>query len=150
MITKEALKSLSLDEVLNINLDEVPDAGFKIWPDGTYHVVFSEPTVEEVGNEKKPRLTIPYTLVEVLELADPEGETVPAESTGQFGYMLPGGASMFKNDFDEIRVATQTTTILETAGVLGEYHALITLGHRADKTDKERIYQSVKAIKPLA
>ena len=150
MLNKEGLKALSLDEVLNINLDEVPDAGFKIWPDGTYHVVFSEPTVEEVGNDKKPRLTIPYTLVEVLELADPEGETVSAESTGQFGYMLPAGASMFKNDFDEIRAATETTTILEIAGVLKEYHALITLGHRFDKVDKEKVYQSVKAIKPLA
>ena len=150
MLNKEGLKALSLDEVLNINLDEVPDAGFKIWPDGTYHVVFGEPTVEEVGTEKKPRLTIPYSLVEVVELADPEGETVPAESTGQFGYMLPAGASMFKNDFDEIRAATETTTILEIAGILKEYHALITLGHRFDKVDKEKVYQSVKAIKPLA
>ena len=93
-ITKDALKTLSVEEVLNINLEEVPDAGFKIWPDGTYHVVFAEPKVEDVGKDKLPRLTIPYVLVEVMELADPESEAVAAESENQLGYMLPGGASM--------------------------------------------------------
>lgn len=148
-ITKDALKTLSVEEVLNINLEEVPDAGFKIWPDGTYHVVFAEPKVEEVGKDKLPRLTIPYVLVEVMELADPESEAVAAESENQLGYMLPGGASMFKMDFSEVLKATGQSTILGACEQLQGYHVSITLGHRADKNDKDRIYQSVKAIAPL-
>ena len=63
--------------------------------------------------------------------------------------VLPGGASMFKMDFAEVLKATGQSTILGACEQLQGYHVSLTLGHRADKNDKDRIYQSVKAIAPL-
>ena len=150
VLTKETIKSLTAEEALNLNYEDIPESGFKLWPDGTYHVVFNEPEIQDnVGKDKKSRLAIGYKLVEVMELADPEGATPEAEAVNNNGYMLPDGISMFRTDFKDLFVATGTKTPLELCGALKDYHAVITLGHRADKNDPDRIYQSTKAIAPL-
>ena len=150
VLSREALKTLSLDEVLNINLDEVPNAGFTLWPDGTYNVTFFEPETDKVGKDEKDRLVIKYVLDEVVELADPSADAMAVGSENQLGYILPIGISNFKTDFDTVRAAMGASTALDVANQLKGYKASITLGHRLDKDDKEKKYQSVKAITPLA
>lgn len=147
-LSAEALKSLSAEEALNINIDELPEVGFKIWPDGTYNIIFNEPEMTEVGADKKPRLGIKYVLENVIELADPEATEPAAESVNSLGYMLPVGAANMKADFKDIFEATGSKTILELAQQLEGYKGQITLGHRPDKNDKDRVYQTVKALVP--
>lgn len=140
------LKALSIDDALNLNIDEIPELGIKLWPNGTYAITFKAPELK--GEADKKRIVLAFTLDEVGELEDAGAQPPEVGAEHSLGYPLPTGVASLRTDFKEVFAAVGASTPSELLDQLNGYKVIATLGQRPDRTDKTRIYQTVKAIVP--
>lgn len=145
-VSKDALKGMSIDEAMNLDFDSIPELGFKLWAEGTYIVIFGNPESDKVGD--KDVLKVPYTLSEVVELANAGEEAPDIGTESAITYFLPLGVANLKTDFATIREALGASKPSEIMEKIPGYKAALTVGKRGDKNDKTKFYQTIISIDP--
>ena len=144
-LTKEVLKELSIEDMLDIELDMVEDIqGFLLPPKGFYRFNIDECKLDLAGEKQVIKVTL--RIFETLELVN--SEDTPAPDGGIFDQTyFPGfGISQFKTEYGEIARDAGFTTFRELVDGLGGMEISGFVGHRKDKNDKEKVYPVVNKI----
>lgn len=151
-ISKDVLKNMSAEDALNVSIADLPEVGFKPWANGDYKIQFGTPEQDQIGD--KPVVKVPYTMLEIVEIADEETGVTPADGAeSNITYFLPSGAANIGADFKAIAEANGFSTPLDILQGIAGMQVVITLSTQFKKTDgvvdKSVVYQRVKAINPL-
>ena len=129
------------------DVETLPD--FSLWPVGSYHIRLTKGTVDR----EKGSAGIMAEMVACLELANPaEDESkLPAEgapySERFFGTF---GLSKMKRFFGEISQNMGCRSSVEFLDSCSGLELVATIGHRADRDDKTKIYNELKAVALVA
>lgn len=148
LLGKEELKELSIDELLDIDLEAVEDMqGFLLPPKGFYRLVINESGLSEAGDTQV--IKIGLAIGETLELVNSSDE--PAPEGGQFDQTyFPGfGVQQFKTEFAEVAKSQGFTTFGELINGLAGMEITAHIGHRKDKNDKDKFYPTISKIEAV-
>lgn len=144
-ITMDALKALDAETALNVAWDDLPELGFKLWPEGTYKCEAANIGSDEING--KPVVKIEFKLEEIIELANADSEQLAAGTTIGFTYFLPIGAANIQNDYGSVGKALGATSVLDFLQKFKGCKVALTVGERKvkDKDTKEvKVYQAIK------
>lgn len=135
-----------LDNLLDSTLDDLEDLpSFEPYPAGAHRVLASL-NFKEIND--KQCITLDFSLLESVELSNPQ-DTAPAEnSTANVLFMLDNeyGRGNLKKCCLPFQVALGTNTIRETVEAVNDVECMIVTALRADKNDPDRKYLNIKEI----
>lgn len=106
------LKQMSLEDVLQLTADQLPQFGSFLLPAGTYQVTMLKPTLSPSEDGGSAQLKLPYLVDAVVELEDQNEEQPELGAEKNFSYFLPVGAAFYVSDFGEA-----TTELAANAGI---------------------------------
>lgn len=139
-------KLQQFNALLEGNWDDVETLPeFSLWPVGTYLVRFTKGVLDR----EKGSVNLSAELVQVMELANPAADAgkEPAEgapySERFFGSF---GLGKLKRYFGEISEAMGHSGIVDFIDNIGGLEFEATIGQRADKDDKTKLYNEIKAL----
>ena len=137
----------NLDDLFAASLDDIADLpSFEVPSKGAY-IGSVTTAIKEVN--KKPAIEATYTIMETVELENAD-DKAPAPGTKFSTAFILGTATaegflkQFLLPFAE-HFGTRDTGAL-VRDLIQDVQIAFTLGHRADKEDKEKIYAAVKNV----
>jgi len=140
-----------LQSILAKPLDEVADLPeFITPPPGSYRLMITEVTSKEIGD--KPAISVTYTVLATLELADKEDVPVPAGSLcGEAFFFgdpekIDKTLSVIKLRYGALAEALAVTDVLSLLEKLEGIEITATIGNRADAHDKTKLYASYRNV----
>lgn len=147
MAEKVAAQFANLDDLFASSLDDLADLpSFEVPSKGAYIGTVAT-AVKEVN--KKPAIEVTYTILETVELENAD-DKVPAPGT-KFSTAFILGTSTAEGFLKQFLLPFAEHFGTKNPGelvrdLIQDVQIAFTLGHRADKEDKEKIYAQVKNI----
>lgn len=147
MAEKVAAQFANLDDLFASSLDDLADLpSFEVPSKGAYIGTVAT-AVKEVN--KKPAIEVTYTILETVELENAD-DKVPAPGT-KFSTAFILGTSTAEGFLKRFLLPFAEHFGTKNPGelvrdLIQDVQIAFTLGHRADKEDKEKIYAQVKNI----
>ncbi len=135
-----------LDELLDVTLDDLDDLpSFEPYPSGAHRVTASFELKDING---KPAAELKFTLLETLELADPQATAPKPGDTCNTMFMLRNefGLGNFKKTSAPFAEALGLTSIRDILEGVKEVECVIITGIRVDKNDTSKRYLQVKEL----
>jgi len=135
-----------LDSLLDTKLDDLADLpAFAVFPRGT-HSVKASFEMKEIN--AKAAVELSFTMVETLELSDPQDAKPNGGDVSNTMFMLGNeyGVGNLKKCAKPFQEALQLETIRDVIEQVKDVECVITTSLRADKKDKEKFYLEVKDI----
>ncbi len=144
-ISREVLKELSVDDMLDLELDMVEDiVGFLLPPKGYYRLSIDECKVDIAGEKQVIKTSL--RIMETIELVDTDDKPAPDEGTFDQTYFPGYGIGQFKTEYGPIARESGFTTFRDLIDGLGGMEINAYIGHRKDKNDKDKVYPTVSKI----
>ncbi len=152
MAQEKTLPSMDFDQLLDTNLEDLPEfVGFKQMPVGV-HLCYATLTSELSKKDKTPMLKLALTVIETVETPE-NGE--PAHENEEFAFMLMADTqtgierigSTFKNYMREAGIGTLRELLEQMVGVrvgirVGSYTA------KADANGVSKTYATIEELLP--
>ena len=138
-----------LDNLLDTTLDDLEDLpSFEPFPPGAHKV---SATFEEKDINGKPAIELSFTMIEALELADPQGVAPKEGDTANTMFMLDNefGRGNLKKCASPFGEALNISTLLEIVEQVKGVECVIVTSVRKDKNDPDKKYLQVKEIQVL-
>jgi hypothetical protein len=151
MATNNEAQFDSLDDLFAASLDDIADlASFATPPKGAYIATVSTDTKEING---KGAVEAAFTIIETVELEEPETDTIPAPGT-KFSIAFILGNNIAEGKLKQF-IAPFAEHFEDTGpGCIGrlvreeikEITIAFTMKHRKDKEDKDKVYPDIRNI----
>ena len=148
MADKKDAQFGSLDDLFSASLDDIADLpAFEAPPPGAY-VLTVKTEVKEINN--KPAVAANFTVVETVELKDPEAKPVVPGTQFSIAFILgsniaEGKLKLLLAPFAE-HFGTSKVGELVRDHLAEEVTIAATITNRKDKEDPDRVYADVKNI----
>ena len=136
----------SINDLLDVKLDDLADLPtFKPFSPGAHKVLATFGTKEING---KAAVTLDFTYVELIELADENDEAPKAGDTANTMFMLDNefGQGNLKKCALPFCAALNLETIREVIEQVKDVECVIISTVRKDKNDPDKMYLSIKEI----
>ena len=148
IINREALSDLSIQDLLEVPVDQIEDAaGFALPPKGAYVLnVACELSTVGGDDNKREAIVMEYEIVETVELQ--QDSDTPLEAGTKFGSAFMGGQGVqyFKTDYKDVGIALEASTVGELIAAVNGTKVAAVIGHRKDKNDPEKKYPQISNI----
>ena len=125
------------------DIETLPE--FSLWPVGSYHIRLTKGVLDR----EKGSVNLSAELVQVLELANPaadEGKQPAEGSPYSERFFGSFGLGKLKRFFGELSEAMGQSGLVEFIETCGGMEFVATVGQRADRDDKSKLYNEIKAI----
>ena len=137
----------NLDDLFAASLDDIADLpSFEVPSKGAYIGTVTT-AIKEVN--KKPAIEVTYTILETVELEDSDDKAPAPGTKFSTAFILgtpiaEGFLKQFLAPFAEHFGTTNVGELIRD--LIQDVQIAFTLGHRADKEDKEKFYAVVKNV----
>lgn len=145
----EDLKEISIDDLLEVGIDEIEDAaGFVLPPMGAYtlNIVSCAKVLIGAEGEEKAAIQVELSVAETVELSDPTQDPVAEGAEFSIAYFGGQGAQYFKTEFGQAAKDAGAVTLGDMFEKLPTCNVFAQIGHRKAK-NTDRVYPTLSDIK---
>jgi len=139
-----------LDNLLDATLDDLDDLpSFAPFPAGAYRAMANMEAADVSKKLGKPCVELSFTLLEVVEAADPNGVAAKEGDTSNTLFMLDNefGQGAFKKHATPIGQALGCGKLSEIVEQCTDIEVMIIVGTpRKDKNDPDKLYLNLKEL----
>lgn len=148
----------ALGPLLARDISEIADLpSFKTPPPGVYKFIIESVGQKAVGKENKPTINVVYVITDIVEQSEtdiPEHEQVkPGDKFGDTFWFddplkLDDTLSYMKARFGGLAEAVGSTDLFTIVNGMQGMQVKAIIGNRMDKTDKTKVYPTIRDMVP--